>query len=216
MCRVISSLAAGMLSVLMILTSVSASACDLSCWLRKAHSDCHATGSAAQSEEIAMAMSSPMDMRPGRQPVVASHMHADATTDDSMAMSPNMDMGPYDGKSAAGPGGARSAAPRHSMSMSPQLEGTTERFVRVSKAEARMAMPDHSGTLSSCKHEPCRQASISASPPTGDHPQPISVHWMPTSISNPANLWIDRSWIGPGPPPPKIPAAVRLTTALKI
>jgi hypothetical protein len=216
MCRTISSLAAGMLSVLMILTPVSASACDLSCWLRKAHSDCHATGSAAQSEEIAMSMSSPMDMRPGRQPVMGSHMHADATTDDSMSMAPDMDMGQSHSKRVAGSGGDLSAAPRHSMSMSPQLEGTIKRFVRVAKAEMRMAMPGHSGTLSSCKHEPCSQASISASPPTGDHPQPISVHWMLTSISNPANLWIDRSWMGPGPPPLKILAVVRLTTALRI
>jgi hypothetical protein len=163
-----------------------------------------------------MSMSSPMDMRPGRQPVMASHMYADATTDDFMAMSPNMDTSPYDGKSATGPGADLSAAPRHSMSMSRQLEGTTKRFVRVAKAEIRMAMPDHSGTLSSCNHEPCSQASISASPPTGGHPQAISVRWMPTRISNPANLWIDRSWIGAGPPPPKILAVVRLTTALRI
>jgi uncharacterized glyoxalase superfamily protein PhnB len=217
MWRASSSLASAMLSLLMILTSVSASACDLSCWLHKAHSDCHAAGSAAQAEETSLPMSSAMDMSPDDgQSMMGSPMHADATTDDSMAMSADLDMGHRHRKSVAGSGADLSAAPRHSMAMSTQLEGTTERFVRAAKAETRMAMPDHSGTLSSCKHEPCSQASVSVSPATGHRSQPISVHWMPTGVSNAVNPWVGLPWIGPGTPPPIILAVARLATALRI
>jgi hypothetical protein len=216
MCRVMSSLASAMLSLLMILTSVSASACDLSCWLRRAHSDCHAASSAGRAEETAMSMSSAMDMGPDRQPVMGSHMQAATIPDDSMPMPPNMDMGPGDSKSLAGLGTGLTADLRHPMSMSPQLEGTTERFVRAAKAEMRMAMPDHSGTLSSCKHEPCSQTSVSVSPPAGNHSQLTSVHSIPTGVSNAANRWIGFPWIEPGTPPPIILEVARPATTLRI
>lgn len=63
--RIVSSLAALAMSIFMISTSVSASACDLSCWLHRSHSDCHAARSVSK-DDMAMSMPSDMDMRPDR------------------------------------------------------------------------------------------------------------------------------------------------------
>ena len=56
-----SVMAAALLSALMVAASVSASACDLSCWLHQAQSDCHSVDS-TNSKQTTMKMSSTMDM----------------------------------------------------------------------------------------------------------------------------------------------------------
>jgi hypothetical protein len=213
-----SSLVALVLSLLMVSTSVSASACDLSCWLHQAHADCLTVGSVtADKDGAAMSMPSDMDMHPVEsERMVGAHIGADATAV-PMSMPADMDMGPDDSNSMASSDANLNARPGQTLAMPPQLEGVTESFGRAAKAEmGTRAMLNHSGTLSSCMHEPCSQTSMSVSPPTGDHSQTSSLHWMPIGISNPVSLWIGFHWIRPGTPPAKILAVDHLTTTLRI
>jgi hypothetical protein len=52
--RIIASPLAALLSLLMATTSLAASACDLSCWLNTAHSDCPITGSPTAPKAVAV------------------------------------------------------------------------------------------------------------------------------------------------------------------
>ena len=210
---------ATLLSVLMVSTSASASVCDLTCWLHQAHSDCHGVSSVTKSEEgTAVSMSSDMDMssEESEPMITAPRTEADAMTDDSMSMPPDTDMGPDHSESMGRPVTMRNAILRHPMAMSVQREGVTERFASTMKVAGTRATRNHSSKLSSCRHEPCSQASISASPPTGDHPQPASLLWIPTGISNTVNLWTGSHWMHPETSPPEILAVIRLTTTLRI
>src|ERR1017187_3718868 len=56
---------AALLSVLMVATSVSATTCDLTCWLRQGHSDCHSVGSVAAVKGTNMSIPGDMDMSSG-------------------------------------------------------------------------------------------------------------------------------------------------------
>jgi hypothetical protein len=211
--RVGSSFAALLLSLLMVSTSVSASACDLSCWLNQTHSDCYTEA----KDGAAMSMSPDMDMRSREgEHAIGPQMGPDPMTD-SMPMPSDMDMGADNSGSPAGADTKLHARLGHSMTMPQQLEGLTETSVRVAKGEmGGRAMLDHSGSLSACMHEPCSQTSMSVSPPTGDHSQPTSLYWMPTGISNPVNIWTTFHWTSPGTSPPKILAVDHLTTTLRI
>ena len=172
---------AALLSILIVSTSMSASACDLSCGLRQTHSDCHAASS--------------------------------ATTDkDDVAMPSGMDMGSDQNESATGPG-MSAVPPAHSMLMVPEM--TTEQF-DTKPETGRSAMPGHSKTGSSCARETCSQISVSASPPSGDHPQPNSPHRIAISISTPVNLRIAFYSTRVGSPPALILASDRLVTTLRI
>jgi hypothetical protein len=211
--RVGSSLAALVLSLLMVSTSVSASACDLSCWLNHAYSDCHTE----TKDGAAMSMSLDMDMHSGEsEHTVEPQMGADATID-SMPMPADIDMGSDGSDSMAGADAYLNARAGHFMAMSPQLEGVIETSVRVAKGEmGGRTMLNRSGSLSPCMHEPCSQTSMSVSPPTGDRSQPTSLYWMPTGISSPFNIWTSFHWTRPGTPPPKILAVDHPTTTLRI
>src|SRR5579862_9074112 len=104
-----SSLAASLLSLLMVSASVSASACDLSCWLNQAHSDCHTE----TKDGAAMSMSSDMHVRSGESERVAGpQMGADLATD-SMPMPSGMDMGPDNSENMAGADTNLNARPAH-------------------------------------------------------------------------------------------------------
>ena len=208
--RVGSSLAALLLSLLMVSTSVSASACDLSCWLNQANSDCHTETKLGAT----MSMSSDMDIRAGKSELVAGpQMGADPMTN-SMPMASDMDMAGDDSGSTAGADTKLHAIPGHSTAMAPQIEAVTETSVRLAKDA--MGGRVNSGSLSPCMHEPCSQTSMSVSPPTVDHSQPSSQHWVPTGISNPVNIWTTFHWAKPGTSPPKILAVDHLTTTLRI
>ena len=163
--RVITSLAT-ILSLLLVLTSVSASVCDLSCWLHQAHSGCPTVSSGISGKNTAMSMPSDIDMSPDRS---SSMTASDASIN---------------------------VMPDHSMSVSPEMEGVTERFDTLTKPEMRTStVPDHSKGISSCTHEPCSQISISVSPPVGDHRQRSFLHRVVVSISNPMNLLNGFQWI---------------------
>jgi hypothetical protein len=209
--RVGSSLAALLLSFLTVSASVSASACDLSCWLNQAHSDCHTD----TKDGMAMPTSSETHMRSGESEHVAGPQMG--LTSDSTPMPSGMDMGSDGSDGMAGADTNLNARPSHPMGMPSQLEGVTEPSVRSEKAEmGARAMLKRSGTLSPCVHEPCSQTSMSVSPPTGDHSQTSSLHLVPTGISNVCNIWTTFHWIRPGTPPPKILAVAHLTATLRI
>src|SRR5665213_3933403 len=129
--RVGSSLAALLMSLLMVSTSVSASSCDLSCWLNQAHSDCHT----ATKDSAAMSMSLDMDMHSGEsEQAVGPRMDADATIN-SMPMPSGMDMGTESSENMAGADTNLNARPGHPMAMPAQLEGVTEASVSAPKGE---------------------------------------------------------------------------------
>jgi hypothetical protein len=182
---ILSSLAA-VLSLLMVSTSVSASACDLSCWLRQTHSDCHTVGPAAASkDDMPMPAGADMDSGPAESSM-APDSTVSATPAHSMPMAPQQEM----------------AAERFVHGTRPDMRTS--------------AMPEHSRSVSSCTHETCSQISASASPPGADHAQLDSLHWMAVSISSPVNLLTGFHWIHLGTPPPTLLSADRLITALRI
>ena len=149
-----------------------------------------------------------------------SDCHASATTtkdDTAMSMPPGMDMGSDQSESPMGPDTVLSAAPGHSMAMSPQQEMATRRFEQATKPATRTGtMHDHSKGMSSCTHETCSQLSTSASPPGADHSQPNSPHRLAVSTSSAINLLVSFHWVRHGTPPPKLLTADRLITTLRI
>lgn len=186
---IITTSLAAVLSLLMLSTSVFTSACDLSCWLRQAHSGCHTVRSSISGEDTAMSMSSEMDMGSDHG---GSMMRPDTSVD---------------------------GMPVHSMSMPPPIEGViTERFEHSTKPEmGKNAMLDRSKGPSSCAHEPCSQFSAFGSPQTGEHSQLDSLHRLAVfSRSNSVNIWMAFHSIRPDTSPPKILVADRPLTALRI
>lgn len=136
--RVTCSLAA-LVSIFLVSTSVSASACDLSCWLHQAHSHCHSVGSAPTGKDD-MSMSD-MDMGP-------SHMEGSTDSDTlmravpghSMAMSPQQEMVAERLVHATKPDLRTSGMPGHSKSMSSCTHEACSQ-ISVSSSPPR---PDHS------------------------------------------------------------------------
>jgi hypothetical protein len=205
--------------MLMVSTSASASACDLSCWLGQAHSDCHA-GGAATSSATTMPMSSimPMDMSSNENPQTPTSHAAGATAaKGSMSMPADMDMGPDQTDSSIAVDTRMSVTPGHLMTMSPRPEMLTERFMRgPNPGMESNNVPGHSGHLSSCTHETCSQISASVSPPRVNHAQANFLYCVSIRIASPVNPWTDSQWIRPGPPPPEILSAETLSTILRI
>jgi hypothetical protein len=185
--RVISSVAAALLPLLMVLSSVSAAACDLRCSLHQAYADCHTPSSSST-----------------------------AASKDDTKMS-GMDMGPNRVESTTGSDTGINAAPSHSMSMSPQLAVATGRFEQTSQSETgRNSMPNQSRTGSSCTHGTCGQIATSTSPLNANHSQHASPHLLAISVSIPVSLGFDFHWIKPESSPPKILASDRFVTTLRI
>jgi hypothetical protein len=183
--RVTSSLA-GLLSLLLISSPVSAWACDVSCSSHQAHSDCHASATTSK-DHTAMSMPPGMDMGSGQsESPMGSDMVMGAVPGHSMSMSPQQEM-----------------ATR-------RFEGATKPATRTG------TMHNHSKGRSSCTHETCSQISTSASPPGADHSQPNSRHWEAVGISSPVNLWDGFHWVQLGTPPPKLLTADLLITTLRI
>jgi hypothetical protein len=177
-----------LLWLLLVSSPVSAWACDLSCSLQRAHSDCHNVGSVTTSKD-----------------------------NPAMTMSPDMDMGPDQGEGTMRSDAGMNPGPGHSMVMSPQLQMDTERFEPATAPETgTSAMHDHSKSVSSCTHETCSQVSVSASPPPTDLSRPSHQQWMAIRVLSPDNLYITFYRIRLQTPPPKMLAPDRLTTTLRI
>lgn len=146
------------MSLLMFSSSVSASACDLSCWLRQARPDCH-SGDPGATKQADMSMSSDMDMGP-------EHGHSAMATNITTHVAPRQVM---------------SMSPQAEM-VTHRIMRAAESGMRTK------AMPGHSENLSSCIHETCNQMWASASPPSANHAQPDFLHYMQIRISSPLSL----------------------------
>jgi len=183
--RVTSSLA-GLLSLLLISSPISAWACDMSCSSHEAHSDCHASATTSK-DDTAMSMPPSMDMGSDHsESPTGSDTIMGAVRGHSMSMSPQQEM----------------ATRRFEQATTPATRTDT--------------LDDHSKGISSCTHETCSQLSTSASPPGADHSQPSFLRWLAVSISSPVNLLVSFHWVQLGTPPPKLLTADRLITTLRI
>src|SRR5437879_1234075 len=126
MCK-LAKLLPAMLSVLMVSTSVSVSACDLSCWLNQASPECHSAGPAA---------------------------HDRVAASSTMEMSAEMEMGSHAARIQQPPEGRASGVTRHLMFA--QMKMTRRAPQVISKTEVNAgATFDHSKVLSPCSHETC-------------------------------------------------------------
>ena len=179
-----------LLSVVLVCTPLSASACDLSCWLHQTASDCHSASSAAEAGQRMMSASSAMDM--SSEAETSSHVT----------------------QSHAGPDHSVNASTHHSMSTQMDM-GRGSRKIMQKSGESSSAMFDHSKTLSPCSHETCSQASASASPPRARGDQPAYLHCAAIDGWSPANLFTSSPRLAPGTSPP-ILLAVDLLTTLRI
>ena len=179
-----------LLSVLMVSTSLSASSCDLSCWLHQTPSNCHSARSATEDNHRMMSPSSAMDM------------------------SSEAEMSSHATQSNAGPDRSVNASARHSMSAQMDMVRGSLQVIEKSDVSSS-AKFDHSKTLSPCSHETCSQTSASPSPPRTSQAQPVYLHCAAIKVSSPANLSTSSHRIAPGTPPP-INLAVDLLPTLRI
>jgi hypothetical protein len=215
MSRFGSSFVALLLSLLMGSASVAASACDLSCSLRQAHSFCD-IGKMASPNNDGLSMSSGMDTHLGkRELMMEPHVDADAPSH-TMPMHSGMDMGPDHSNSMVDSETNLISSTDHPMSTSQQI-GMIEGFARSAQiGHGSRGLDDPSGNLASCMHEPCSQVSMSNSPPTGNHSQPAGLCLISAYNASPVNASATFQWIRPGSPPIKLIAIDRLTTTLRI
>jgi hypothetical protein len=215
----ISSSLSLLLSLLMFSNVVSASACDLECWLGQANSDCHDGGSAT-AREADMSMSPSMVMHVNRDETGRTDGTPGRTItdpEDSMAMPADMDMGPDGDDSAFGTDAGINATPSTLMFMSKQLDIMTELLVREQKpVMEESAMPDHSRTVSSCTHETCSQISVSTSPPKAQHSDHDALCSVASSASSLLNIRTDFHWIRPGTPPLENATVDHLAAILRV
>ena len=206
--RITNSLAV-LLSLLMVASSVSASSCDLTCWLRRAHSDCHSLGLLRPSKRPPC---------PGTWTWGSGHGESMTAPDTNMSPMPSHSMSSGMGlgrsQSMSAPQERLNARPDRAMSMSPQMEMVPERFVSATQRETRRA--DHRKALSPCTHGLCSQVSASASPPGGSRSQCNSLHRTAIVILSPLHVGTGFHWIKLGIPPPKVLTADHLTTILRI
>ena len=185
--RRVTSLFAALLSLLLISTSASASACDLSCSFHEVHYGCQTAKSGTRDKQSAM------------------------------FMSPDMDMSSEHSEDTVRPASGVVATPEHPKSMSSRMEMPAGRFERVMKPQTgTRAMPDHSQTLSSCSHEPCSQISAFVSPSKNNCSQPKSLHWIAIIVLSPLNPNTRSHRIRVQTTPPNILAVDLLATTLRI
>jgi hypothetical protein len=180
--RYVTSLLATTLAILIAAAPASVSACDLSCWLHQAHSDCHSASSALRNEDDAMP---PMDMS-------------------SMDMS-GMDMGAMDKASGNGQVQSASGVPDHSMI---HLDLAADGGEQTTEPGASH---NGSGSLSSCVHEACGQTAVSASPPR-THRLNFDPSFAPINETLLVNRTIGMHRISPGTFLPDISLANCFTT----
>lgn len=203
--RAITAAFAYFLSAMVILTPVSASACDLSCALRQTHSDCHDTGSPSVGQTMSMSM-------PGMEMNTSSG--TGTTGMDSMDM-PGMNMvyGPTQKGHTAGQGfGARS-----SHYMSPQFDIEMPRLDNILVPGLIAGSPlTHSQRLSGCTQELCVQHFVSTSPPNSTVSHPHFMHLVTAESLNTANLWAGVHGVRPPVLPPEGPSVTDLSTTLRI
>jgi hypothetical protein len=198
-----------LLSLLMAASSVSASTCDLTCWLRQAHVDCHSFGPATTDQQTPKSMPEHMDMGPGHRIVVGP----DPSVNPGHSMSSDPGLGP--GCQAKMMGlGARMITSARLLSMSLPMGVAARQFRHETKPETAMA--DRPPRGSPCTHELCRQISAPMSPSSGDNSQDGSLPWTAIGILSSVHLGTGVHWTRAGIPPPRLLAVGRLTAILRI
>jgi hypothetical protein len=213
--RWMTSSLAMLLSLFMVATPISASACDMICWLQQAHSDCHAASSKSAAEEgMAMPMSPDMDMGSDRG---ESAIENDRSAALDHSMPSDMDMSSeHDELTVRLSAGVRSVSD-DSKFMPSEMRIPVARFEDLPKGETGTnASPDSSKVVSPCADEACSQIWASASPSRGDHSQTVPLHRIAieilTSLDSPVSLHRIRA----GKAPPEPLASNRLITTLRI
>jgi hypothetical protein len=170
------SLLPALLSMLMVCTSVSVSACDLSCWLRQTSSDCHSGNSAMENGAETMSVSSVMDM------------------------SAEMKISSHGAQNKAGLGQSTKGVAGHQMSAQMDMVGSALQAINEIDATSSTRF-DHSRALSSCSHEACSQATASVSPPSASQNQSAYLHCAILDLSSATNLVINSRQLARGSPP---------------
>jgi hypothetical protein len=165
-----------LLSLLMICTSVSVSACDLSCWLRQTPSDCHSANSATENGAETMSASSVMDM------------------------SAEMKISSHGAQNKAGIGQSAKGVAGHQMSAQMDMVGSALQAINKIDASASTLF-DHSRAFSPCSHEACSQATASVSPPSASQNQSVYLHCAILDLSSATNLVINSRQVARGSPP---------------
>ncbi len=194
--RKVMSFLRALVSVLMVSTSLSASACDLSCWLHQAPSDCHSGSSATATEG-------------GQQMTSASS---------AMDMSSKAGMSSPATQSNAGADYRVNGSAHHSMAAQMNIVRSPVGAIRKSDTSSSATFGhsfDPTNGVSLCSHETCSQASTSVSPPWSSRAQPAYLHGVAFRVSIPPNLLTSPHRIAPAAPPP-INLAVDILAALRI
>jgi hypothetical protein len=157
--RMVARLLPILFSLLLAFAPLSASACDLSCWLERNAPDCHQLGPAAENAHGAMSGASDMDMS--------------SEADTRLANAHNI----------AAPDHAVNAGVHHSMSTQMDMHRGSLQIMQKSDASSNAGL-DHSNTLSPCVHGTCAQAATSSSPPSAGHAQLADLQFVAVHALN--------------------------------
>lgn len=159
--RTVAKLLPMLLSLLLVLAPLSASACDLSCRLQRNAPDCHRLGSAGQHSRGTMSDAADMDMSSGAE-TGASHAQTSAAADHAV-----------------------NATTHHSMPTQMDMRRGSRQIMMKSDASSSVSFDD-SNRLWPCVHGTCAQAATSASPPSAGHVQPVHLQFVAAGALNPA------------------------------
>jgi hypothetical protein len=175
------------LSLITILSPIATSACELSCWLGHAHSDC-------RSAESDPATASGVGDRHTKGPAPSTNMSS--MDMGSMDMS-SVDMGsPSDTRAAEYHASIAAVA----MPMSRELQANFRRHPHVARSETRRIPPADRPTLHTCIRGLCGQVSVSASPPNLVHFHVGSTPLVPIGAVSLAHIFSGVPWIGTADP----------------
>jgi hypothetical protein len=169
----VAKLLPAMLSVLMVSTSVSVSACDLSCWLNQASPECHSASPSAENRMTASSM---------------------------MEMSAEMEMDSHAARIQQPLEGWASGITRHLMFAHMRMTRRAPEVLSNTGVSAGATF-DHSGLLSPCTHEMCSQDAPSSSPPGTSQSRSPGLHWAVICVSIPRTPLTSSSRILSGAPP---------------
>jgi hypothetical protein len=169
----VAKLLPAMLSVLMVPTSVSVSACDLSCWLNQASPECHSASPGAKDRMTASSM---------------------------MEMSAEMEMGSHAARIQQPLEGRASSVTRHLMFAPMKMTRRAPEVISKTEVSAGATF-DHSKALSPCSHEMCSQDATSSSPSGTSQSRSPGLHWAVIRVSIPANPLTSSNRMLRGAPP---------------
>jgi hypothetical protein len=165
-----------LLSVLLTFAPLSASACDLSCWLQQNTPDCHWLGSVGEDSQGTMSGASDMDMS-SRAETGATYAQTRAAADHNV-----------------------NAGVHHSMPTQMDMLRGSLQTMQKSDASSN-ARFDDSNPASPCVHGICAQTATSSSPPLAGHAQPAHFQFMADHALNLAKPLTTTRQAAPETPP---------------